>query len=127
MRFFLDPALRIDIDEGLASSNEAERWDMAAMLALHVEASPEEVWAIVARWGCSDEPDTRMAMATCVLEHLLEHHFELIFPRVEALALADARFADTFSSCWKFGQNKEVANSARFEALLARLRPGGVA
>lgn len=97
------------------------------MLALHVEASPEEVWPIVARWGCADEPDTRMAIATCVLEHLLEHHFELIFPRVEALALVDARFADTFASCWKFGQTKEVDNAARFEALMAKVRPGGAA
>jgi hypothetical protein len=123
----VDPALKADIEAGLAGSDETERWDMACMLALHVEASPEEVWPLVARWGCSNEPDTRMAIATCVLEHLLEHHFELLFPRVEALALADARFADTFCSCWKFGQSKEPANLARFDALEARLRPGGAA
>lgn len=120
----MDSALKADIEAGLAGS-ETERWDMAALLALYVEASPEEVWPIVARWGCSDEPDTRMAIATCVLEHLLEYHFDFTFPRVEALALADARFADTFSSCWKFGQSKEPANSARFDELAARLRPGG--
>ena len=120
----MDLALKADIEAALAGSNETERWDMACMLAMHVEASPDEVWPIVARHGCSEDADVRMAIATCVLEHLLEHHFDLIFPRVEALALADARFAGTFGSCWKFGQSKEPANSARWDALEAKLSPG---
>jgi hypothetical protein len=123
----VDPALKSDIEAAFAGTDETERWDMACMLALHVEASPEEVWPLVARLGCSDDPDSRMAIATCVLEHLLEHHFDLIFPRAEMLALADPRFADTFCTCWKFGQSKEPVNSARFDALEAKLRPGGAA
>ena len=37
----------------------------------------------------------------------------MLFPRVEQLALADRRFADTVRSCWRFGQSAEAANGAR--------------
>jgi hypothetical protein len=105
----------------LNSSSENTRWAAAAALSDFVESHPDEVWAIVHKSGCSDDGDLRMAVATCVLEHLLEHHFDDVYPRVEALALADARFADTFLSCWKFGQSEIPKNEARFEELRRRL------
>lgn len=60
----MDPQLKADIEAGLAGPDETERWDMACMLALHVEASPEEVWPLVARWGCSDELAGAVAVST---------------------------------------------------------------
>lgn len=121
----MDPTLKGDIESGLESPDETERWDMACMLGQYVEDEPDEVWPFVERWGSSDVEDTRMAIASCVLEHLLEYHFDAIFPRVEARALADPRFADTFCGCWKFGLSEEPANSERFEALKTRLLTGG--
>jgi len=50
-----------------------------------------------------------------------------VFPRVEELALADPRFADTFCWCWRFGQSDQPANAARFESLKARLLARGAA
>jgi hypothetical protein len=60
-------------------------------------------------------------VATCLLEHLLEHHFAAYFPQVEELARSDALFGDTFLRCWQFGQSAEVDNARRFQALRARL------
>ena len=116
-----------EIETGLASSDEDRRWQAAIRLGARVESEPDAVWALVARWGTSDHSDARMAIATCVLEHLLEHHFELLFPRVEQLASSDPRFADTVSSCWRFGQSAEPANAKRLEDLQARLRSHGAA
>ena len=42
-------------------------------------------------------------MATCVLEHLLEHHSDTIVPLARARADRDARCADTLRRCWTFG------------------------
>jgi hypothetical protein len=63
-----------------------------------------------------------MAVSCCLLEHLLEHHFELLFPRVRRAALKSPRFADTFSSCYWFGQAKTSRNAARMKRLQSQLR-----
>ena len=123
----MEPAVIADLHSGLASANEAQRWKAARQLGEFVERVPEAVWGLVAQWGCSDHEDTRAAVANCVLEHLLEHHFASVFPRVEELALADPRFADTFCWCWRFGQSDQPANAARFESLKARLLARGAA
>ena len=44
-----------------------------------------------------------MAVATCLLEHLLEFQFDLYFPRLEREVRSGNRLlADTFMTCWKF-------------------------
>ena len=48
-----------------------------------------------------------MAIATCLLEHLLEHHFDAFIIRVEDRARGDALFARTVRSCWTFGQSAD--------------------
>ena len=63
-----------------------------------------------------------MAISTCVLEHLLEHHFDSFIGRVEDAAREDSLFADTVMSCWKLGQSEEPARAARFDRLLASIR-----
>ena len=123
----MEPVVLAEVRTGLASATEDQRWKAAIQLGEFVERAPEAVWGLVAQWGCSDHEDTRAAVGTCVLEHLLEHHFESVFPRVEELALADARFADTFCWCWRFGQSDKPANAVRFESLRARLLARGAA
>ena len=62
-------------------------------------------------------PIVTALLAACILEHLLQYHFASIFPRVEAAARRDPRFADCFSHCWEFGQTEEPENRRRFDAL----------
>jgi hypothetical protein len=101
-----------------APENETDpRWQAIIDLAAFLETNPEEIWAFVARWGQSADEDVRGAIATCLLEHLLEHHFELIFPRVRQFARKSHAFAATFASCWKFGQSEQPRNARRFDAL----------
>ena len=110
------------IETGLATGEEGHVWKAAVRLGEFVEIAPNEVWSLVTKWADSENDEVRMALATCVLEHLLEHHFDRYFPLVEELALSNSRFADTFSSCWQFGQSDAPDNAARMDSLKDRIR-----
>ena len=96
------------------------RWQAIIAVSEFIPTDPEQVWAFAAKWGLSEDPDLRAAIATCVVEHLLEHHFDLLFPRVEALARKDHRFADTLRLCSDFGKSR--ANAAELKRLQGQLR-----
>jgi hypothetical protein len=68
------------IRQQLSSDDEKERWRGAADLGEYVFDHPEEAWPLVLEFGSSAVEDTRSAIATCVLEHILEHHFDVYFP-----------------------------------------------
>ena len=104
------------VDDG-----EDPRWQAIIAVGEHVEADPDPVWEFILRWGGHAQADLRDAVACCLLEHILEYHFDAYFLRVEASALADAMFADTFGRCSRFGQAQEPANAARADLLAARL------
>jgi hypothetical protein len=98
------------------------RWQAVIAIGEFVKQDPEAIWPFVLRWGSHSDEDLRNAIATCLLEHLLEYHFDLIFPRVEAAARNDAFFADTTKKCCKFGQAKHPESAKRFEKLRAEIR-----
>jgi hypothetical protein len=100
------------IDEG-----EDPRWQAIIAVGEYVETEPEAVWAFINRWGDHAQEDLRDAVATCLLEHLLEYHFSEYFPRVRQLVFDRPLFADMFQRCWKFGQSEEPANSKQFDEL----------
>jgi hypothetical protein len=69
-----------------------------------------------------EDDDLRAAIATCLLEHLLEYHFDLIFPRVETAVKSNARFARTAAQFWKFGEAEHPKRAERFDRLRAEIR-----
>jgi len=76
------------------------------------------------KWGSHEDENVRAAIATCLLEHLLENHFDLLFPRVETAARSSISFAKTTSQSWKFGEAKEPMRAARFDRLCSDIRRG---
>jgi len=101
------------------------RWQAIIAVAEFIATDPEPVWLFALRWGCSQDEDLRAAIGTCVLEHLLEHHFDRYISKMEEAVLADRHFAATAAMCWKFGESENLAaRSARFDRLqkLARQR-----
>jgi hypothetical protein len=104
---------------GVAAADDASdpRWQAIIEVAEFVEDEPEAVWRFVERWGRHSDKDLQSAIATCLLEHLLEHHFKSVFPRVEALAKHNPEFASTFSKCAQFGQSEAPGNAAKFARL----------
>lgn len=104
-----------------ADEEQDPRWQAIMAIGEFVESEPAAVWAFIRRWGGHPQEDLRDAVATCLLEHLLEYHFAAFFPQVEQLAVADPMFADTFRRCWQFGQAREPGNAGRYAALTDRL------
>jgi hypothetical protein len=101
------------------------RWQAIIEVSEYIWSGPEEaveaVWQFIRRWGVHPQEDLRDAVATCLLEHLLQHHFAAYFPQVEELALADPLFGYTFERCWQFGQALEPGNAERFVGLREQL------
>jgi hypothetical protein len=93
------------------------RWQAIIRVGEFVETQPEAVWKFAHRWGRHTQADLRMAIATCLLEHLLEHHFEMLFPRVRQAVIESPRFASTFNSCWSFGQSALPENAQRISRI----------
>lgn len=97
------------------------RWQAIIEVSEFIRSDREAVWAFIEKWGCHADDDLRMAVSTCLLEHFLEYHFEDYIARVEQLAVANARFADTVSHCWMFGRTEFRRNRRRFENLQRRI------
>jgi hypothetical protein len=97
------------------------RWQAIIAVGEFVELEPQLVWQFALRWGSTDDEDLRAAVATCLLEHLLEHHFDTLLPEMEAAARGDAAFARALGMCWKFGLAEEPDRAKRFERLLQEL------
>ncbi|HQL76398.1 MAG TPA: hypothetical protein PLD58_24740 [Phycisphaerae bacterium] len=97
------------------------RWQAIIEIGKYVESDCDAVWAFAARWGSQGDEDLRAAVATCLLEHLLEYHFDRFFPLVRNLAGSDPRFAATFLLCGKFGRAESGDNSRRFDELRVEL------
>jgi hypothetical protein len=98
------------------------RWQAIIAVAEFAQSRPDEVWDFAAKWGRHRSADLQTAIATCVLEHLLEHHFRRIFPRAAELARANRYFARTLSMCWLSGQAKRPANAKAFRSVVREVR-----
>ena len=98
------------------------RWQAIIAVGNFIETNPEEVWRFAHQWGQHADEDLRTAIGTCLLEHLLEHHFDLLFPRLEVAVKSSPEFADAFSRSWKFGQTSELSNQVRFNKLMSECK-----
>jgi hypothetical protein len=97
------------------------RWQAIIKVGKFAERHPDEVWAFARKWGAHANADLRTAVATCLLEHLLEHHFDRIFPLVSKACRQSVRFGDTVTMCSEFGQTTIPRNQERFRALTKKL------
>jgi hypothetical protein len=97
------------------------RWQALVCVGAHVDDDPELVWDFIEVWGGHDQIDLRDAIANCLLEPLLELHFDDFFPLVTERSIADASFADMFLRCEPFGVAAESKNARRFTSLQKQL------
>jgi hypothetical protein len=96
-------------------------WQAIIDVSEHIHQHPDEVWRFTRKWGAHANEDLRMAVATCLLEHLLEYHFDRVFPLVSEACRQSVRFGDTLTSCAEFGQTSSPRNLKRFRALKMEL------
>jgi hypothetical protein len=93
------------------------RWHAIIRIGEHIPEQPEAVWEFTRKWGKHPQEDLRSAVAVLLLEHLLEHHFRLIYPRVRAEVKASKRFADTLSRCWWLGDAGSPSNARKLDKI----------
>ena len=113
---------RILLGHPAADAAKDPRWQAIIKVGEFIEDEPSEVWKFARKWGSHANKDLRAAIATCLVEHLLECHFAQIIPLVELACDESKRFADTTAMCWEFGQTETSENRRRFRRLLRRVR-----
>ena len=96
------------------------RWQAIIEVSEFIDSQPHQVWAFARKWASHQQEDLQVAIATCVLEHLLEHDFATFFPLVSAEARASAAFARTLAVAWL----AEPAHANQLRHLLASIRHG---
>ena len=107
--------------ELVAHPDNDVRWQALIAVGEWIALSPEAVWEVVDEHGAAEDPDMRTAVATVLLEHLLEHDFETYFARVrERIEAGQALLADTLGRCWGFGTAEHRWHEV--DALLGRSR-----
>ena len=104
--------------ESAPVGEEDPRWQAIIAVGELIETDPLPIWEFVSKWGGHDDDDLRAAIATCLTEHLLQHHFDLIFPMVEARVDGDDRFRESVRQCAKFGQAALTENARRLDSLI---------
>ena len=109
------------IDGDLLSRRERTRWLGAIALGEFAESDPKAIWPLTIKHGSRRHADVRIAIATCVLEHILEYPFEKFFERVANAAKDSASLADTARSCWLMGRSELRRNTERWEKLMTQL------
>jgi hypothetical protein len=98
------------------------RWQAIIAIGEFVEDEPEAVWAFVERWGAYPDEDLCATIATCLMEHLLEYHFNVVFPQMASLARTNRDFAKMVEQCSLFGEAERPENAIQFKRLKAELK-----
>jgi hypothetical protein len=81
------------------------RWQALIVAGEFIPSEPEAVWQLVRRYGSSDDRDMRAAVATILLEHLLERRRARYRRLVEAeIRKGNRQLEDTFARCWTFAR-----------------------
>jgi hypothetical protein len=100
-----------------------DRWQAIMRVEDHVELYPELIWKFVLKWGRHPQEDLRDAIAVLLVEHLLEHHFNLIYPRLCEEVGKSKRFADMVGRCYWLGEGAWAANARKLDRLVGKARP----
>jgi hypothetical protein len=110
--------------EGRAGKRDP-RWQAIIRVGAFIESHPQEVCDFAMRWARRRGRDLQSAIHCCLIEHLLEHHFDVVLPRMRQAAMENARVAEHFIEYrpwFKFGQAELPKNAARLKRLASELR-----
>jgi hypothetical protein len=101
------------------------RWQAIIAVGKFIETDPIPVCDFAMKWARRRGRDLQWAINCCLIEHLLEHHFDLVFPRMREAARTNARVAEHFlnwQSPFKFGEATIPKNIRRLRRLANELQ-----
>ena len=93
------------------------RWQAIIGVGEFAESDPMPVWEFTLQWASEADEDLQSALATCLLEHLLEYHFALLFPLVRRAAQTNRAVAGLVRHCWAFRDDDKSDFAAAFRQL----------
>ena len=98
-----------DIARHLVSDVDSTcRWQSLIVIGDYIRGSPSKVWDVVCEHSHQADDDMLNALATLLLEHLLEHHFEATYARIEeGVGFDRSAMRSMLKRCWRFGQGDE--------------------
>lgn len=117
--------------EGVLPGRETKRgvcprWQAIIAVGGFIGSDPIPVCDFALKWARRRGRDLGTAIHCCLIEHLLEHHFDLVFPRMRSVARESARVADLFIDLWEspflFGQATTPENRKRLRRLSSELQ-----
>jgi hypothetical protein len=94
--------------EYVADSNRDVRWQALIVIGEYIATGfrNEEIWSVIVRF-CGMDDDMQDALATVLLEHLLEHDFDSTLDRIrDAPPEKLSPVLDLVQRCWRFGQSE---------------------
>ena len=91
----------------IGSSNNDMRWQSLIVIGEFIPSLQrnKEVWDLLLSY-CGRDEDMQDALATVILEHLLEHQFDETFRKAafEVLEHGSVVLVDLLRRCWAFGE-----------------------
>jgi hypothetical protein len=84
----------------IEDSNNNCRWQSLIVIGEYLNEYPEDIFHIIIKYGSSKDEDMRTAIATILLEHLLEKNFRKHFNLYKKFSENDSYLLDTLSKCW---------------------------
>ena len=76
------------------------RWQSLIIIGEYLDKYPDYIFKIIIKYGSSKDEDMRTAVATILLEHLLEKDFKKYFNLYKNLSTNNYYLLDTLSKCW---------------------------
>lgn len=76
------------------------RWQALIMLGSYAQTHATVLWPLVLKWGTHRSMDIRQGVGVCILEHILEYHFDPYFDfALEYIEKGNERFEYTLGVC----------------------------
>jgi len=75
------------------------RWQAIIDLSEYLGSDPEPIWKFIEDLRDTQDEDLQAALATCLLEHLIEQHPQYRV-RAESLAAKSPEFRQILKMCW---------------------------
>ncbi len=92
----------------VADKNTDVRWQALIVIGSYIPFGRrnEEIWNLIVEF-CGVDDDMQDALATVLLEHLLEHDFDHTAERIKsALPKRTGPLLEVLKRCWQFGQSE---------------------
>lgn len=93
-------------DRLIPDRNNSIRWRTFLLVGEYIRDFPSKVWPFIVKYGAVPNKDIRNGVASCLLEHILEYHYDKYLPEVEKLLFSNKNYIYIFKGSFFFGDEE---------------------